>query len=183
VFSTTPERASFLIIPASTTTKENTMTLNLLSQLAPGVARAGEGESLNVFGHTLTFKHRAEELNDAALLWELSSPPGTMVPPHLHAVEDEFIFVAEGELEVMIGGETHTARAGDLIKMPRGVPHGIWQKGAATTRTLWAVIPAGKMESLFRALGALPANQPPDPARVGQIFAEHDLTLLPPPGL
>lgn len=159
------------------------MTLNVFTQLQPGVARAGEGETFNVFGHTLVLKHSAAELNNAALVWELTSPPGTMVPPHIHEVEDEFIFVAEGELDVMIGGETYTARAGDLLKMPKGVPHGIWQKGERATKTLWAVIPAGKMESLFRALGALPANQPPDPAEVGRIFAEHDVTLLPPPGL
>lgn len=160
------------------------MTLNLItSNLAPGVARAGEGERLNVFGHSLVFKHTAEELNNAALVWELTSPPGTMVPPHIHEVEDEFIFVAEGELEVLVGEEKYTARVGDLIKMPKGVPHGIWQKGAQATKTLWAVIPAGKMEALFRALGALPANQPPNPTEVGRIFAEHDLTLLPPPGL
>lgn len=158
------------------------MTLNLITQLTPGVLRAGEGESQNVFGHSLIFKTQTSELGGGALLWELISPPGTMVPPHIHTIEDEFIYVAEGELEVLIGDQKYTARAGDLLKMPKNVPHGIWQKGSATTRTLWVVVPAGKMESLLAALGQLPANQPPDPAKVGQIFAEHELELLPPPG-
>ena len=43
-------------------------------------------------------------------------------------------------------------------------------------------MPAGKMED-WKALGALPANEPPDLTKVGQIFAEYDLELLPPPGL
>ena len=158
------------------------MTLNLLTQLTPGVARAEEGEYHNVFGHSLYFKTTTSELDGAAFLWELLSPPGTMVPPHIHTIEDEFIYVAEGELEVLVGDQKYAARAGDLVKMPKKVPHGIWQKGDKTTRTLWVVAPAGKMESLLSALGDLPANQPPDPAKVGQIFAEHDLTLLPPPG-
>jgi len=59
------------------------MTLNLLTQLTPGVARAGQGEAFNVFGHSLIFKHSLDELNGAAFLWELTSPPGTMVPPHI----------------------------------------------------------------------------------------------------
>ena len=68
---------------------------------------------------------------------------------------------------MLIGDQMYTARAGDLIKLPKNVSHGIWQKGPQAVKSLWIVIPAGKMESLFRALGALPANQPPDPAKVG----------------
>ncbi len=157
------------------------MTLNLLTQLNPGVVRAEEGDRHNVFGHTLHFKTTTGELNGGALLWELISPSGTMVPPHIHAVEDEFIYVAEGELDVLIGDQKHTARAGDLVKFPKNVPHGVWQKGPTTTRSLWVVVPAGKMENLLTALGQLPANLPPDPVKVGQIFAEHDIELLPPP--
>ena len=158
------------------------MTINLLTQVTPGVVRAGEGERHNVLGHTLAFKTTTGELDGGGLIWELISPPGTMVPPHVHTVEDEFIYVAEGELDVLVGDQKLTARAGDLIKMPKNVPHGIWQKGNVTTRTLWVVVPAGRTESLLTALGQLPAGQPPDPARVGQIFAEHGLALLPPPG-
>ena len=157
------------------------MTINLITKLNAGVIRAGEGTSHNVFGHTLNFKTTTEELGGGGLVWELLSPPGTMVPPHVHTVEDEFIYVAEGELEVLVGDTKYTAAVGDLIKMPKNVPHGIWQKGDKTTRTLWVVVPAHKMESLLSSLGKLPPNQPPDPAQVGQIFAEHDLELLPPP--
>jgi uncharacterized cupin superfamily protein len=157
------------------------MTIELITRLNPGVVRAGEGESHNVFGHTLNFKTTTAELGGAGLLWELLSPPGTMVPPHVHTVEDEFIYIAEGELEVLIGNKKYTAAAGDLIKLPKNVPHGIWQKGDTITRTLWVVVPAHKMEGLLSSLGKLPADQPPDPAQVGQIFAEHDLELLPPP--
>jgi quercetin dioxygenase-like cupin family protein len=159
------------------------MTINLITNLRPGVARADEGDTYNVLGHSLIFKTEASELGGGALLWELVSPPGTMVPPHVHEVEDEFIYVAEGELDVLVGDQKYTAKAGDLIKMPKGIPHAIWQKGNQNTRTLWTVVPAGQMEDLLKALGALPANQPPDPAQVGKIFADHDLELLPPPGL
>ena len=159
------------------------MTLELITKLNPGVVKAGEGDQHNVLGHTLLFKTATEELGGGALLWELLSPAGTMVPPHVHTIEDEFIYIAEGELEVMVGDKKYTAAAGDLVKLPKNVPHGIWQKGDKTTRTLWIVVPAHTMESLLSTLGQLPANQPPDPAKIGKIFAEHDLELLPPPGL
>jgi uncharacterized cupin superfamily protein len=157
------------------------MTIQLITKLNPGVVRAGQGDSHNVFGHTLNFKTTTEELGGGGLLWELLSPPGTMVPPHVHTVEDEFIYIAEGELEVLVGDKKYRASTGDLVKLPKNVPHGIWQKGDKTTRTLWVVVPAHRMENLLSSLGKLPADLPPDPIQVGKIFADHDLELLPPP--
>ena len=152
------------------------------SHLQPGLARADEGPAFNVLGHNVIFKHTAEELSGNAFVWEIVSPSGTMVPPHIHAIEDEFIYVQDGMLDVMIGGQTYRACAGDLLKMPRNVPHGIQHVGEVPTRSLWIVAPAGNMQHLFEALGSLPPG-PPDPAVVGRIFAEHDIELLPPPGL
>ena len=148
------------------------MTIAIQTQMQPGIARANEGTRHNVFGHSIIFKHSTEELGGNALVWEIISPPGTMVPPHVHATEDEFIYVQDGEYEVMVGSTVYHANPGDLIKMPKGVPHGIQQVGNKPTRTLWTVTPAGKMEDLFVQLGKLPPG-PPDPAVVGKIFAEN----------
>ncbi|MBK9942384.1 MAG: cupin domain-containing protein [Kouleothrix sp.] len=158
------------------------MTIAIHTHMQPGIARANDGPAFNVFGHSVIFKHTSEELSGNAFVWEIVSPVGTIVPPHIHSVEDEFIYVQDGELEVMIGGQTYRAKAGDLLKMPKHVPHGIQQVGNTPTRSLWIVTPAGKMDLLFAALGALPPG-PPDPVVVGRIFAEHDIELLPPPGL
>jgi len=153
----------------------------VISNLPAGVTRADEGERHGVIGNTIIFKSIGEETNEAAFIWETQSPPGSMVPPHIHHTEDEFIYLVEGELKVTIGEETHLAHPGDLVKMPRNVPHAILSTGSIAAKSLWTVIPAGKMEDLFRALAALPANQPPDPVKIAQIFAEHNIQLLPPP--
>lgn len=151
------------------------------SNLPAGVVRAGEGERHGVIGHTIIFKSLGKELGGAAFAWETQSPPGTMVPPHTHSVEDELIYVVEGQLEATVGDQAYTLRAGDLVKMLRGVPHGIRMAENQSTKTLWTVVPAGKMEGLFQALGTLPANQPPDLAQITRIFSDHDIELLPPP--
>jgi quercetin dioxygenase-like cupin family protein len=90
--------------------------------------------------------------------------------------------VVEGQLEATVGDETYPLTAGDLVKMPRGVPHAIRITGAGPTKTLWTVVPAGKMEGLFRALAALPVDRPPDPEQIVRIFRDHDIEPLPPPG-
>jgi quercetin dioxygenase-like cupin family protein len=152
------------------------------SHVPAGILHAGEGERYFQLGTHIIFKSLSRETDGAAFIWENETPPGAMVPPHMHQTEDEFIYLVDGEMEVTIGEVTHTVRAGDLVKMPRGVPHAIRSTGPAVTKSLWTVIPAGKMESFFRALAALPADQPPKPEVFARLFAEHDIVLLPPPG-
>ena len=154
----------------------------IVSSLPAGVVRAAEGERHGVIGHTVTFKSPGHETGGGAFIWEIQSPPGTMVPPHIHKVEDELIYVVEGQLEATVGDQTYVLGPGDLVKMPRGVPHGIHMTGTGPAKTLWMVVPAGKMESLFRALAALPADQPPDPEVIMRINRDHDIEALPPPG-
>jgi hypothetical protein len=104
-----------------------------------------------------------------------------MVPPHIRKVEDELLCVVEGRLEATVGDQTHALAAGDLVKMPRGLPRALRTSDSGPTRTLWLVVPAGQMEGLFRALGALPPDRPPDIEQLMRIFRDHDIEPLPPP--
>jgi quercetin dioxygenase-like cupin family protein len=152
----------------------------LISQLPPGVLRAGEGEQYGVLGTTIIFKSLSHETNGAVFMWETLTPNGALTPPHIHQVEDEYIYLVEGQLEVTIGKKSYTVQPGDLVKMPRGIPHAVRSTGSGLTKALWTVAPAGKMEKFFQALAALPADQPPDPEKIVQIFVEHDIVPLPP---
>ena len=46
------------------------------------------------------------------------------MPVHIHPTQDEFILVQEGELSLKLDGVWSVAKAGDLVRMPRGIPHG-----------------------------------------------------------
>jgi quercetin dioxygenase-like cupin family protein len=152
------------------------------SRIPAGVLRADEGERYFQLGTSITFKSLSHETDGAAFIWENETPNGTMVPPHIHQTEDEFIYLLDGEMEVTIGETTHMVHPGDLVKMPRGIPHAVRSTGAAITKSLWTVVPAGKMEAFFRALAALPADEPPSPEVFARIFTDHNIILLPPPG-
>jgi quercetin dioxygenase-like cupin family protein len=152
------------------------------SNLSAGILSAGEGERYIQLGSAIVFKSLSHETNGAVFMWENETPAGAVVPLHMHQTEDEFIYLIDGEMEVTIGEATYTVRPGDLVKMPRGVPHAIRSTGPVMTKSLWTVVPAGKMEAFFRALAALPADQPSTLEVFARLFAEHDLVLLPPPG-
>lgn len=107
--------------------------------------------------------------------FETNSAPGQFVPVHVHPHQDEFILVQEGQLELKLDGVWQTARAGDLVRMPRGVPHGYFNKSDAPCRALFWVSPAGRLRALFETL-----HDMTDIPAIVAASAEHDVDFLPP---
>jgi quercetin dioxygenase-like cupin family protein len=100
-------------------------------------------------------------------------------PVHTHRHEDEWSFVLEGEVGVQLGDEVRTARAGDLVLKPRGVPHAFWNAGDARARLLEVITPGG-FERYFERLGEILAvDGPPDLQALAAVAAEHGLEVDP----
>ena len=85
------------------------------------------------------------------------------------------ILVQEGVLSLKLDGVWVEAKAGDLVRMPRGIPHGYFNKSDKPARALFWVSPMQKLEALFNRLHNLT-----DPAEVVKISAEHEVDFLPP---
>ena len=100
--------------------------------------------------------------------------PGLFVPVHIHPTQDEFILVQEGTLDLKLDGVWTQAKAGDLVRMPRGIPHGYFNKSDKPVRALFWVSPARKLEALFEHLHNLT-----DVAEVVRLSAEHEVDFLP----
>ncbi|QRM30356.1 cupin domain-containing protein [Microvirga sp. VF16] len=145
-----------------------------MADLDKGITRAGEGyqgKSWTILGQTYFPKASC----DSTFAFETNSDPGQHVPVHIHPTQDEFILVLEGELHLKLDGAWSVAKAGDLVRMPRGIPHGYFNKSDVPARALFWVSPAGKLEALFDALHELS-----DIPRVLQLSAEHEVNFLPP---
>ena len=50
---------------------------------------------------------------------------GVAPPPHFHPNEEQFIYVLEGKLRMVLGDETTTIEPGDLVHISRNLRHGI----------------------------------------------------------
>ena len=122
-------------------------------------------------GHTYTPKL----LSDHAFVWHALIPADTFVPPHIHLTQDEWITVLEGELEIEFGDEKVKAGAGDLVRMPMGEPHGIFNRSGKEAQSVFGVAPSGKLFDLFKALDGVT-----DPAELVRLSALHDVNFLPP---
>lgn len=143
--------------------------------LTAGITPKGEsvdGNVWNILGQTYTPK----EVSEDSFSWHAVFPPGTFVPPHIHPTQDEFIYMLDGRFDLMLGGEDVVANSGDLIRLPRNIPHGIFNKSDSDVTCFFWVSPTRKLYDLFQKI-----HNVPDPAEVVRIAAEHEIDFLPPP--
>lgn len=145
-----------------------------MSDLDKGITKNGEGfkgTSWNILGQTYFPKASC----DSTFAFETNSDPGQFVPVHVHPTQDEFILMLDGVLDLKLDGVWTQAKAGDLVRMPRGIPHGYFNKSDKPARALFWVSPARKLEALFHALDKLT-----DVPEVIRLSAEHEVDFLPP---
>ncbi len=130
-----------------------------------------DGLAWNILGQTYVPKlHTAD-----AFLWHATLPPGTFVPPHIHPTQDEFLHLLEGHLDLRLDGHPASAGPGDVVRLARGTPHGIYNNSGETVRTLFMVAPSRRLWDLFVAI-----DRVADPAEVVRLAAAHEVEFLPP---
>jgi len=146
----------------------------MAGKLEKGITENGKGYddvTWNILGQT----YYPKAVGETTFAFETNSEPGQFVPVHIHPTQDEFILVQEGELDLKLDGVWSKARAGDLVRMPKGIPHGYFNKSDKPARALFWVSPAGRLRDLFDALHDLS-----DVQRVVELSAQHEVDFLPP---
>lgn len=146
--------------------------------MAAGITPMASGidnVSWNILGQTYVPK----QLSDNSFSWHATLPPGTFVPPHIHPTQDEFLYILEGRFDIVLDGKELVAVAGDTVRLPMGIAHGIYNKSDRTAKCLFWVAPARRLHDLFWALHNL--GPTPNPADVVAISAQHEVDFLPPP--
>jgi quercetin dioxygenase-like cupin family protein len=132
----------------------------------------------------------SEESGGAFALNETWARPGGEPPIHIHAREDEAVYMLEGEAVFQVGLERFVVKPGDSFVLPRGIQHGF----AVTTpvaRSLHVYSPGG-IEEAFQALSEAAASSelPPAPAgpppaealeALAQTFAARGVEFVGPP--
>lgn len=133
---------------------------------------AWEGVVWQILGQTYTLKQAGPD----CMAWHAIFPDGTFVPPHVHPDQDEFVYVLSGEYTIRLNGREQKAGPGDLVVMPRGIPHGLFNLSGAEATCLFWVAPTRDLRALFEAIHLVP-----DPAEVVRLAGLHNVHFLPPP--
>lgn len=148
-----------------------------MRQETAGITRADEsivGTEWRILGQTYV----AKSVTDESFSWHATFPPGTFVPPHIHPLQEEYLYILEGRLDFWLDGEDVSASPGDTVRLPRGKPHGIFNKSDGTVTCLFWVSPTGRLPDLFQGIHDM-QEQTPD--AVVALSARHDVNFLPPP--
>src|SRR5712672_587639 len=135
---------------------------NIMAALEKGITRNGtgySGKTWNILGQV----YFPKAVTDSTFAFETNSDPGQFVP------------VQDGMLDLKLDGVWVQAKAGDLVRLPRGIPHGYFNKSDKPARALFWVSPTQKLEALFNQLHNLS-----DVAEIVRISAEHEVNFLPP---
>ena len=116
-----------------------------------------------------------KQVTRTSFAWHATLPIELFIPPHIHDTQDEYIFVVDGALDLLLDGQRQSAARGDLVRMPRGIPHGIFNNAGRIASCLFWVTPTARLFDLFKAL-----HNVADTAEVVRISAAHDVRFLPP---
>jgi quercetin dioxygenase-like cupin family protein len=138
--------------------------------LQPGVVGADDGRVVDVLGHTYTYQAYSEVI----FAFRTYDPPGTGIPAHIHPHQDEFILVLEGEYRLRLGDAEVFARPGELVVLPRGIPHAYFNNSDTDpARAMFWVNPAGKLRELFEALATMAEG-----TDVVELSRRHDVDFI-----
>ncbi len=141
---------------------------------SPDITRASagiDGVSWNILGQVYVPK----QITDDSFAWHATFPIETFVPPHVHPHQDEYIYVLDGRIDLLLDGRRTEGHRGDLVRMPRGIPHAFYNNsGSAVSALFWAA-PAGKLLDLYRRI-----HNVSNPAEVVRIARDHDVLFAPP---
>lgn len=142
-----------------------TMTAKEIDRILSGTKPMG-GMVWNVMGQIYIPK----KLDDERFWWEGILPEESYIPPHSHSTQDEFLYLTEGELDMLLDGEETHAKAGDIIPFPRYSTHALFNNSGETAKGVFWAEPTNKLFDLFKAI-----HNVANPHEVVRISDAHDI--------
>ena len=136
-----------------------------------------DGPLVDLAGVGVRFLLDAERTGGGFSLVEHPIAPRTLGSPvHTHSREDEWSFVLEGRVGLLIGGDEVEAGPGDLVLKPRGVPHAFWNATDDPARFLEIISPAG-FEQYFAEAAEMFTPGEPDMEAFGALCERYGLDM------
>jgi mannose-6-phosphate isomerase-like protein (cupin superfamily) len=110
------------------------------------MARAGDVVADPISGAHVLFRETADEWLQLELR---AAPRWSAGPVHVHPKQEERIEVIAGTLASQLGGREKTCRPGEVVRVPAGAPHTIWNAGDSELVLLVEFRPALRMAEAF----------------------------------
>ncbi|MFK8024996.1 MAG: cupin domain-containing protein [Ilumatobacter sp.] len=170
-----------------TTTTDRTAANPAMTDLA--AVAPGAGDHRFFLNHLASVKVSAGESESQMSVVEFTAPRGFGPPLHMHRLEDEIMYLIDGEMRLDMGDESQVVTGGAVVSLPHGIPH-VFQVLSDEARFLTVTSGANghpTFDAFVRALGVptdpatLPAPVEIDPGHVARVCAEYGIEVLGPP--
>ena len=154
------------------------------------MARSGDTFVNAVTGFTLRFVKTSADTDGQLLEVEATYPPQGVAPPaHFHPRQEEHFEVLRGAVRVRFAGEIRDLHAGEVLVVPPGVPHAMWNATGEEASVRWQTRPALRTEDFFvrlmilAKLGRVNASGAPGLLDAAVLFRMHqaEVRLASPP--
>jgi quercetin dioxygenase-like cupin family protein len=129
---------------------------------------------IRAFGQEAHVLVSSEETDDAFCVLRVFASPGNVTPPHLHRTTDETFLIESGEVEINRGGEMLRGRTGDVIYLPKGIPHGPRVLGNDNLTVVVLCVPGG-FDRFFAACAEEFKNGEPEFPVIVKLAAEYGI--------
>ncbi|MGE5355438.1 MAG: cupin domain-containing protein [Deltaproteobacteria bacterium] len=96
-------------------------------------------------------------------------------PLHVHYNQDETFYILEGEYLFQCGDDKTILKEGDMIFLPKSVPH-TWAQLTERGKLLYFFQPAGKMEEFFKTVGNQKGVLTPDEGK--KLWEDHEMKIV-----
>ncbi len=150
----------------------------------PVVVAPGEGRLVDVPFHESRLLLSESSSEGGVSIYEfVVEPHSGGAPPHTHTHEDEYAYILDGTLNLMLGDQIVEADPGTVAALTRGNLHAFWNASDRPVRALFLVSQGG-FEGFFDAVATSLRERPPEGpseanSRIGEIAAAHGIELRP----
>jgi DNA-binding transcriptional MerR regulator len=150
-------------------------------RVASGEARFDEKVELG--GEPIDCKLSGQDTDGAICVFEFTG--SSSGPRRLHHDQDEWIYIVDGELTVVVGERQFRAIAGESVFLPRQTTHAWVSASNRRVRIIDVYQPAGQMEEFYREVGKYNGGTPIHEAlsmdEFRRLFERHGMKLTGPP--
>jgi len=129
-------------------------------------------------GQRMIFLKTWAETNGTQLQIECFSPVTTLKEPeHIHPFQENRFRLIAGQLSFKINGKEQIAYDGDVVSIPKNVPHHFWNSGSTEAHYIQEFYPALKIDQLFQSFFALARDGRLNKAGIPNIFCTSVIML------
>jgi len=125
----------------------------------------------------VTHKLLSQQTEGRYYLFEAEFDPESGNRLHVHAHEDEVVYVLQGAIQIRLGEGELEASEGGVAHLPKGIPHALYNPLKVPLRILAFAIPGG-MEHFFDELESTMQAGSMDDAKHREISRKYGIEWL-----